>query len=90
MLKRVDSNQKEIIKVLRQVGCTVMDLHEVGKGCPDILVGANIKGKKHNFLMEIKTTKGRLTAAEKKFHSLWRGAVVIVRNSDEALRVLGI
>lgn len=36
---RPDANQGDVIAALRQAGCTVWDLHEVGLTFPDILVG---------------------------------------------------
>ena len=39
--KRVDINQKAIVEHLRAMGMSVFHLHEVGKGCPDLLVGIN-------------------------------------------------
>ena len=47
---KVDANQVEIVEELRKAGCTVQHLHQVGKGCPDILVGY----MHMNILMEIK------------------------------------
>ena len=45
--KRVDNNQTQIVKALRDMGCTVEHLHAVGKGCPDIIVG--FKGRRMVF-----------------------------------------
>ena len=39
--KRVDQNQKDVVKALRDSGAYVFHLHEVGQGCPDLLVGIN-------------------------------------------------
>lgn len=36
---RVDDNQAEIVKVLRQLGATVRPTHTVGDGFPDLVVG---------------------------------------------------
>lgn len=79
-----DTNEREIVATLTQVGATVQKLS--AKGCPDLLVG--FKGQ--NFLMEIKTTKGKLTPDEAVWHDNWRGHVAIIRSSDEALELLGI
>ncbi len=38
MPKRVDDNQREIVKALRAVGACVQSLAEIGQGCPDLLV----------------------------------------------------
>lgn len=48
MPKSVDANQPEIVAALHAVGATVQHLHEVGHGCPDILVG--FRGK--NYLID--------------------------------------
>jgi hypothetical protein len=82
---KVDANHRIIIDTLRQVGATVQDLAKVGQGCPDILVG--YRGR--NYLMEIKYNKGKATHAQDVWHLTWQGQVVIVRDVDEALHVIG-
>jgi len=47
---RIDANQPEIVKALRQAGATVTSTATIGKGFPDIAVG--FRGT--NYLMEIK------------------------------------
>lgn len=76
---RIDNNHKEIVAFLRKMGCSVLDLKSVGKGCPDIAVG--IKGK--NYFIEIKGLKGKLTPMQKEWHQLWQGDVVVLRSIDE-------
>lgn len=90
MPKRIDANQPEIVQTLRQVGATVQHLHEVGKGCPDILVG--FRGQ--NWVFEIKDgskppSKRKLTPDEAEWHQGWNGQIDVVNNSDEALRIIG-
>ena len=46
---KVDDNQSEIVAALRKVGCTVLILSSVGRGCPDIAVGR----AKQNYFLEI-------------------------------------
>ena len=80
--KRVDDNQREIIKYLRCIpGITVMDLSAVGAGCPDIAVG--FMGR--NYFFEIKDGNKKLTDGEKKFHNLWPSKVHIIRSKNEAV-----
>lgn len=91
MPKRVDKNQPEIVAALRQAGCSVVHLHEVGQGCPDVLVGRN----DINYLIEIKDgqkspSKRKLTPIEAEFHAAWRGQVCIAKTVDDALRVVGL
>ena len=40
---RTDANQAEIVRALRDEGCSVTLLHRVGEGCPDLLIGVNQK-----------------------------------------------
>jgi hypothetical protein len=82
---KVDANHGVIVAALRQVGASVQDLAKVGQGCPDILVG--YRGQ--NYLMEIKTNKGKATLPQIAWHTFWQGQVVVVRDVDEALHVIG-
>lgn len=82
---RADANQREIVEALRGVGATVQHLHTVGRGCPDLVVG--FRGR--NYLLELKSKRGRLTDAGRAWHERWRGQVVVVRGVDEALRAIG-
>jgi hypothetical protein len=84
--KRVDQNQPEIVKALRDVGATVQHLHIVGEGCPDILVGF----RQRNYLMEIKRIGEGLNKRELEWHGEWRGDVKIVHTPDEALYEIGV
>ena len=86
MPKRVDANQPEIVADLRKVGATVIHLHEVGFGCPDILVG--FQGV--NYLIEIKTLDRRLNMRQITWHREWLGQVAVARTSEEALRIIGV
>lgn len=77
---RVDKNQCEIVKTLRAAGLSVVHLHAVGKGVPDILVS----NASDMWLVEIKMVKNKkgepedLTPAQKEFHQEWRGKPIIV------------
>jgi len=87
---RIDENQPEIVDNLRKAGATVQILAGVGKGCPDLLVG--FRGQ--NFALEIKDgnkppSARKLTPDEKRWHDKWRGQVVVVESTDDALRAIG-
>jgi Holliday junction resolvase len=84
---RLDENHRKIVKMLRLSGATVQSLADVGKGCPDILVGRGGK----NYLFEIKQSeKSKLTPAEEEWHDRWRGAPVrVITTADEALEIVG-
>ena len=86
---RTDRNHKEIVKGLRQTGCTVLDLSAVGNGCPDIMVGR----AGYNWLFEIKDgekpkSARQLTMMEKAFFANWRGNVQVVNSLDEAIKAV--
>jgi hypothetical protein len=82
---RVDANQPEIVRALRQVGATVQHLHTVGHGCPDLLVARN----GNMYLLEIKVGGARLTDDERKWHECWAAHVYVVRSIGEALAAIG-
>lgn len=79
---RADSNQSEIAQVYRRLGFSVIDLHSVGFGCPDLLASlASWMG-----LIECKTEGGTFTTAQVRFNRDWRGAKpTVIRSVDEAL-----
>lgn len=85
MPKRADANQAEIVAALRKAGATVVSLHTIGKGCPDILVGYRTK----NYLLEVKTDTGKKTPDQKAFFETWNGTCQIVHNVNEALETIG-
>ena len=82
--KRVDANQAEIVKALREHGASVELLHETGRGVPDLMAG--FRGR--NYLMEVKTDKGKLNARQKKWHKEWKGGVWVVRRIYDALAII--
>lgn len=91
MYKRVDANQSAIVGALRDVGASVQHLHEVGSGCPDLLVG--FRGI--NVLLECKDGKKApsaqaLTRHERGWHLHWNGQVAVVRSVDDALKAIGV
>lgn len=86
---RVDRNQPEIVKAIRKEGWTVLHLHTLGKGAPDILVGKDGE----NFLIEIKDgekppSKRKLTPDEAEFSEEWEGQVTTCINVKQVMDVL--
>ena len=82
---KVDANQKAIVQALRDAYCSVLPMHRLGQGAPDLAVG---RGGKVYFL-EVKTDSGKLTPAELEFMQMWRGHYAIVRTPEEALKAIG-
>lgn len=86
---KVDSNQTEIVAAFRKFGCSVLPLHTVGGGCPDICVGKNRK----SVLVEIKDgskvkSARELTKDEQKFHGSWLGSLCIVEGLDDVIALV--
>jgi hypothetical protein len=77
---RLDANHAAIREALEQVGATV------DTRCPgDALVG----WRGANYLLEIKTSTGKLRASQERFQAAWKGHYAVVRTVDEALKVIG-
>ena len=96
MPKKTDRNQAAIVAALREIpGVSVQDLHEVGRGCPDILVGYRgftWRGSyvNNNWVFEIKVPGGKLNDREREWHAIWRGPAAVITSADEALRIMGV
>jgi Holliday junction resolvase len=82
---RIDANQTQIVSALESAGATVQSLATIGKGCPDILAAR--AGRM--WLFEIKQPKGKTKAAQDKWHAAWNAPVYVVREPDEALKIIG-
>ena len=82
---KTDHNQNEIVQALRQVGCTVVLLHKVGSGVPDLLVG--FRGD--TYLMEVKQAKGKPNVRQEQWYREWNGRVpVVVKTIDDAINAV--
>ena len=84
--KKTDSNHSEIVKTLRQLGCSVFDSSRVAGGFPDLVVGKN----KVTCLVEIKAdAKAKYTSAQELFMMNWRGSTVVrINDVDGAIRLV--
>jgi hypothetical protein len=84
--KKVDKNQNNVVKALRDYGADVHLLHMVGKGIPDCLVAY----EGHTILMEIKDgADKKFTPDQIKFIAGWKGGLLYrVNNEQEAIEVL--
>ncbi len=89
MIKKTDRNQAELMKQIRQCGWSVVSLHTVGRGVPDLAVGA----KGLNFFLEVKDpnqppSKRKLTPDEQEFFRTWQGMVHIVHCIDDVIKIV--
>ncbi|MDJ0728128.1 MAG: hypothetical protein QNJ38_23775 [Prochloraceae cyanobacterium] len=84
IVRRVDLNQKQIVKELREYGATVAHTHIIGKGFPDIVVGYSGK----NYFFEIKNPGKKLTEKESVWIDSWRGQVNVIETSQQAIQII--
>ena len=84
--KRVDSNHSDIVKTLRDLGCSVFDTSRVAGGFPDLVVGRNNK----TVLVEVKADeKSKFTPAQELFMMNWLGSTVVrIDSVDSAIRLV--
>ena len=84
--KKVDKNQNQVVKTLRDYGADVHLLHMVGSGIPDLLVAY----EGHTILIEVKDgADKKFTPDQIKFIAGWKGGHLFrVNNEQEAIEVL--
>lgn len=77
-----DANHLDAIGWYESLGCTVVDLRNVGGGVPDLLIGA----AGVTDLAEVKTEEGELRPSQKTFLVKWRGKIPwLTRTLDDAI-----
>lgn len=84
---KIDANHKAVTAAFRALGCSVVSLASVGKGCPDIAVG--VAGR--NLLVEIKSSSKIshrvgakiLTPDQIAFKENWRGSIIYVDDEKD-------
>lgn len=86
--RRVDANHSQIVKTLRELGCSVFDTSRVAGGFPDLVVGRNGK----TVLVEIKADeKAKFTPAQEAFMLNWHGSTVSrIDSVDAAIRLVNL
>jgi|SRR5882724_5473096 len=78
-----DANHSEITEAYEALYCTVVDTHGQGGGFPDIVVKIPTKRGPRAELVEIKTTDGRLNAAQIRFIAEWGSCVTVVQTKAD-------
>ena len=83
---RVDANQAALVKLFRKLGFSVQHLHAVGRGVPDLMLGAHGR----NYLVEVKDgakkpSDRKLNPAQVAWHAEWRGQVAVIESEESAL-----
>jgi hypothetical protein len=81
---KVDGNQALIVSAMRRIGAQVLHLHQIGKGCPDLL--ACYRGR--NVLLEVKLPGETINKDQAEFIAMWGGELHVVRTPEEAVAAL--
>ena len=80
---RRDRNHADVVGLYRSLGCFVLDLGNVGQGCPDLLIHCD----GGLALVEVKAEKGTLTSDQQRFLASW--PVTIVRTLEDVVIHVG-
>jgi hypothetical protein len=86
---RVDLNQTKLVAELRKMGFSVEHTYLIGHGFPDICIGGMVPCNEcgheilQNVLVEIKQPGKDLSPEQKKFHSKWRGPIIMVHDIED-------
>ncbi len=79
-----DANQAAIVEAYETLGCSVIDLHSIGYGTPDLLIGF---GHRLDQLVEVKIPGKKLKTNQLEFAEAWRGRKpIVVRSVDDVER----
>ena len=79
---RTDATQIDIVATLRLLGCSVVSLSPIGRGCPDLAVA--VAGK--TFLVELKdgSKSWKLTPDQERFILSWEAEIPVLESVDDA------
>lgn len=85
---RTDRNHGDIVKALRQAGCSVLSMASLGNGVVDILIAKN----GHLALAEIKDgeaspSKRKLTPDQVKWISQWKSKIFLLQSVEDAIKL---
>lgn len=81
---RVDVNQPDIVKALRQIGAEVNYMHQLGQGTPDLLISF----RQRWYVIECKSDDGELNDEQKRWIGRQKAPVYTVRSPEEAVEFL--
>lgn len=86
---RTDANHAEIVAAFRKLGCSVLSLAAMGKGCPDLLVAKHGQ----SLLVEVKDgakppSARTLTPDQEAFRRGWKGGIVVAIGLDDVPEIV--
>jgi len=86
---RQDSNHHDIAQIFEDAGFSVLHMHQLGRGAPDMLVGC----PGVNVLIEVKDgskkpSAQKLSPDEERFFGAWLGPIALIHNEEEARQLI--
>lgn len=76
----LDANHAEIVAALSRMGPEPVDTTRIGAGFPDLVWP--FQGQ--TILIEVKRADGKLSPAQERFHSEWRGGpLYVIQNAED-------
>lgn len=81
---RRDSNEPALVKTIKHFGATWLSLSIVNG--PDGLIG----WRGRNYLVEVKTVKGKHKPGQTVFAETWAGTIHVLRTENDVCELLGI
>ena len=85
---KTDTNQKNIVKHLRELGCEVSLTHSMGKGFPDLVVYNPRNGLLR--MVEVKRPGERLNGLQVEFHKKHGATAFVATTPEEAAMGMGL
>jgi hypothetical protein len=82
-VKKVDGNHQDVKDGLIALGYAILDIHDLGRGVPDLLV---LTPWNVLVLIEVKMPGKKLTSDEERWHRSWPGKVYIAVTAEEVHR----
>lgn len=91
--RRIDNNQREIVREFRRYGWSVAIISSLGAGIPDLIVGATLGDRKYTALIEVKDgskppSARKLTACEEIFRRDWLGDYHIITSVEDVANLI--
>lgn len=84
---KVDANHADIVKALREAGCSVISLAPLGAGIPDLCVATSLG---RTMLMEVKNLDGKKHRNDEQmaFAASWQGEYAVVTSPEQAVSIV--
>lgn len=81
-----DDNHAETVKVLKQVGFSIMETYQLGEDAVDFVCA--FQGQ--TAVVEVKGENGKLSTGQIEFRDKWKGIHIVARSYHDVLKAFGV